>query len=205
MTKLKLLATTAILIGTISMSSHANASEQSWYQSMTQSVKNWFAPQQDTTAEMKAYLDEVTIAVPPMTADEASQIEPAAGGDYQPTLEEALEKDGQSFNSAPVFSNSGSVAAFEDPITVEDLANIMPAAGDAEEIVDEAIVVVEETTTEMATDIAESTVEMVNEAVEAVTPVVETSTETEITVEETVVEDTTESETEVEVKVEAAE
>lgn len=158
MNKLKLLASTAVIVGAITVSTAVKAEDAPWYQSMTQSVKNWFAPQQETTAEMKAYLDEVTIAVPPMTGDEAARIEPAAGGDYQPTLEEALENnDDQSFNSAPVFSNNGSVAAFEDPISAEDLANIMPAAGDAEGIVDESIVVVED-------DIAEDAAKEMNVA-----------------------------------------
>lgn len=194
MTKLKLLATTAMVIGVITFSSHANAEDMTWYQSMTQSVKNWFAPQEDTTAEIKAYLDEVTIAVPPLTGEEAAQIEPAAGGDYQPTLEEALENDDQSFNTERVFSNQGSVAAFEDPITAEDMANIMPAAGesevvaegDAEAIVDESIVVVEET----ATDATENMEDALNNLAEETQ---EQATEVEAAAEETtIVEDATE-------------
>lgn len=149
MAKLKLLTTTAIFAGAMTLSVAAHAESQSWWDDMTTSVQSWFQPESQIPSEVEAYLDEVTIAVPPMTGEEASQIEPAAG-DYQETLEEALENDEQSFNTE-FDSSTGSVAAFEDPISAEDMANIMPAAGgdDAEEINDEAIIVVEEVSEDM--------------------------------------------------------
>ena len=157
--KLKLLTTTAI-IG-LSLTSVAKAEENTWFESMTQSVQSWFNAPAETTQEVEAYLDEVTIAVPPMTGEDASAIEPAAG-DYQESLEDAIENipgsvqnqvEEQSFNT-DFSNNSGSIAAFEDGVSAEDLANIMPAAGDAEEIVEESIVVATEEAAENAEDAA---------------------------------------------------
>jgi len=136
--------TAVALMSTVSIT--AMAEDKTWFESMTQSVESWFnkSPDQD----IETYLDEVTIAVPPMTGNQAAEIEPAAG-DYQETLGEAIENipgsinDEQSFNTE--FSNqSGSVAAFEDNYDVNDMANIMPAAGEAEEVTDESVIVVEQ-------------------------------------------------------------
>jgi len=143
MTKLKLLTTTVILTGamTLSIAAHAET-EQTWFQSMTNSVQAWFEPTPQPSAEVEAYLDEVTIAVPPMTGQQAADIQPAAG-DYQESLDEALDGE-QSFNTKFSTDANGSVAAFEDTTTADDMANIMPAAGDVVEMNNDAIVVVEE-------------------------------------------------------------
>ena len=79
MKAIKLLTTTAIIAGTFAVMSSAQAADQGWFESMKQSVQTWFAPKDSENQNVETYLDEVTIAVPPMTGDEASQIEPAAG------------------------------------------------------------------------------------------------------------------------------
>ena len=163
--KLALLTTTAIIA--LSMTSTVKAEETSWFNSMKDSVQAWYAGGAQAPSEVEAYLDEVTIAVPPMTGEEAAAIQPAAG-DYQETLEEAIEnipasiQDDQSFNTE--FSNdSGAIAAFEDGISAEDLANIMPAAGDAMEITDEAVVVAEEAATDAMSETMDKMVEETQE------------------------------------------
>jgi len=174
--KLTLLTTTAIIA--LSMTSTAKAEEASWFESMKQSVQAWYTGDQQPSTDVETYLDEVTIAVPPMTGEEAAAIQPAAG-DYQESLEEAIENipgsvqnDDQSFNTE--FSNdTGSIAAFEDNVSADDLANIMPAAGDAEEITDEAVVVADEATDELSDTIAEFAEETQDAASETVEAVVE--------------------------------
>jgi len=205
MNRLKLLTLTALMTGTIALAIPAQAETgSSWVGNLTETVNGWFGTTEETASpEVEAYLDEVTIAVPPMSGTEASQIEPAAG-DYQPSLEDALdnvvpgslsnELDEQSFNTG--FDNdSGSVAAFDNPISAEDLANIQPAAGDAEEIVDESIVVTTETMTEtMDSEVeritAESLRNTTDQAEETVEEFVETVTETQDTIVENVTETT---------------
>lgn len=175
--KKNLLLTTA-LIAVLSTPAMAEE-QQGWFETMKNSVQSWFGGQQDTNSEVEAYLDEVTIAVPPMTGEEAAAIQPAAGGDYIEDVEQTLQapaavapgsmqfqEDETSFNTEFTGTN-GSVAAFEDPMNADDLANIMPAAGDAEEITDESIVVAEEA--EQAFGIADEASEMAEEAQETAT------------------------------------
>ena len=170
MKKLTLLTTTALVAGYFMTATPANAADQGWFASMQESVKSWFADEPQTTAEVETYLDEVTIAVPPMTGAEAASIQPAAG-DY---VEDAVEipavnaapgsnqfNDETSFNTE--FGTQDNVTAFGDSMNADDLANIMPAAGDAEEINEEAVIMVEndaelntEATAEVSTSIDET-------------------------------------------------
>lgn len=186
MKKLTLLATTALMLSISPAMANEN---QSWIDTMTTSVQNWWSGNDETT-EVEAYLDEVTIAVPPMTGEEAAQIQPAAG-DYVEEAQEEIQNapdtmmnDEQSFNTD--FTNE-SVTAFEDNmISADDMANIMPAAGDAEEITDESVVVAEEMANE-ATESVSDTMDAIHENAEAMMdemthPAVETQ------IEETVVE-----------------
>ncbi len=184
MKKLTLLATTAIMLSITPAMANEN---QSWIDTMTTSVQNWWGGN-DQTAEVEAYLDEVTIAVPPMTGEEAAQIQPAAG-DYVETLEDemlnndapimnapgSIMNDEQSFNTD--FTNE-TVTAFEDTMSAESMANIMPAAGDAEEVTDEAIIVAEEEAMDTASEtmdaMQETAENMMDEMVE---PAVETQVE----------------------------
>lgn len=160
--KKQLLLTTALVVA---LSAPAMAEEQQgWFANMKQSVKTWFsgdkAAQAGTNAEVEAYLDEVTIAVPPMTGEEAAAIQPAAG-DYIDDVETQMQtpavapgsstygQDESSFNTE-FTGDQGSVAALGNDGS--DLANIMPAAGDAEEITDESVVVAGETSLEATVD-----------------------------------------------------
>ena len=195
MKKLTLLTTTALVAGYMAFAAPAQAAEQGWFDSMKQSVKSWFSDEPaQPSAEVDAYLDEVTIAVPPMTGEEAASIQPAAG-DYveQPEMAPAAVdapgslqyEDETSFNTEMDGSQS-SVTAFGDTPNADELAGIETAAGDAEEINDEAVVVVEadakadtavdaeaqadaavQATEEAAHDAAEATKEVATDAVEA--------------------------------------
>jgi len=149
MKKLTLLTTTALVAGYMTFASPANAADQGWLSSMKQSVQTWFAGEPETSNEVETYLDEVTIAVPPMTGAEAAQIQPAAGDYIEDEIEVpavnaapgSLQYEGNSsFNTE--FGTQGDVTAFGD--TTDDMANIMPAAGDAEEVNDEAVIVADE-------------------------------------------------------------
>jgi hypothetical protein len=187
MKKLTLLATTAMVL---TISPVMAGENQSWIDTMTTSVQNWWSGN-DQATEVEAYLDEVTIAVPPMTGEEAAQIQPAAG-DYVDTIEDELMNDApvmnapgsmmddeQSFNTD--FTNE-TVTAFDDNVmSADDLANIMPAAGDAEEITDEAIIVAEDMVEETM-DTASETMDAMQETAETmmdemVQPAVETQVE----------------------------
>lgn len=169
MRKLGLLTTTAIVAATIAFAMPAKAEEQGgWFDSMKYKVQSWFGgdTQADVSAnaETEAYLDEVTIAVPPMTGEEAAAIQPAAG-DYVDDVEQQINnaptpvapgtvgyEERSDFNTE-FDGEQGSVTAFGDTPSADDLANIMPAAGDAEEVTDESVVVVEsETTAEVDAD-----------------------------------------------------
>ena len=174
MKKLTLLATTAMVLAISPVMAGEN---QSWIDTMTTSVQNWWGGN-DQTSEVEAYLDEVTIAVPPMTGEQAAEIQPAAGDYIEEIGDELLNNDApvmnapgsinhdeQSFNTD--FTTDGSVTAFEDNvISAEDMANIMPAAGDAEEIADEAIVV--------AKDMVEETMDTASEAMDTMQETAET-------------------------------
>jgi hypothetical protein len=151
MKKLTLLTTTALVAGYMAFAAPANAADQGWLSSMKQSVQTWFAGEPETSAEVETYLDEVTIAVPPMTGAEAAQIQPAAGDYVEDEIEVpainaapgSLQYEGDtSFNTE--FGTQGDVTAFGDTISADDMANIMPAAGDAEEVNDEAVIVADE-------------------------------------------------------------
>ena len=217
MTSFKLLTTTAMVTGFLMVATPAKAEQtQSWWQSMTQSVTSWFQPKDQASSEViNAYVDEVTVAVPPMTGEQAANIEPAAG-DYHPSLEEALQNQNtmvpgslaaegdQSFNAG--FTNdAGSVAAFDDADTsAQDLADIQPAAGDAEEITDESIVVTETDATTDASVVSETApsidtmmervpAQPMNATQDATEEAVETVVETTETVAEETVETTTET------------
>lgn len=174
--KTKLLLTTA-LIAVLSTPAMA-AENQGWFDTMKQSVKTWWTGEEQTSPEVEAYLDEVTIAVPPMTGEDAAAIMPAAG-DYieepetAPTAPGSMQyeapqtpvTDETSFNTE--FSNTeGSVTAFGDTMNADDLANIMPAAGDAEEVNDDSIVVAEEEVATEAEVVAEAEVEATVDATE---------------------------------------
>jgi hypothetical protein len=155
MKKLTLLTTTALVAGYMSFATPASAADQGWFASMTQSVQTWFAGEPETSAEVETYLDEVTIAVPPMTGAEAAAIQPAAG-DY---VEDEVVIETPAYNTTPapgsmqyqdetsfnteIDGTQDATVAFGDTPSADDLANIMPAAGDAEEMNDDAIVVVE--------------------------------------------------------------
>ena len=149
MNRLRLLTTTAIFAGVLAVSMPAQAQDQGWYSTMKTKVQNWFADdtqvQTHSNAEVEAYLDEVTVAVPPTTtyADDANRIEPAAGSSVDYNEIENLQ-DQQSLNTDFDYDTSSSVTAFGDQLTAEDLNNIETAAGDAEEITDESIVVAED-------------------------------------------------------------
>ena len=97
MKTLKLLTTTAIFAGVLALSEPVQAQEQGWYGNMKNKVTTWFNKEEATTApaeetyanaEVEAYLNEVTVAVPTMTATEAANIQPAAGGDTQVNYDE---------------------------------------------------------------------------------------------------------------------
>lgn len=154
MKKLTLLTTTALVAGYMAFAAPAQAAEQGWFDSMKQSVKSWFADEPaQPTAEVDAYLEEVTIAVPPMTGEEAASIQPAAG-DYVEDTESVAPaavnapgsmdyqvEDETSFNTQIDGTQNSSVTAFGDTPTADDLAGIETAAGDAEEVNDESVVV----------------------------------------------------------------
>lgn len=203
MNKFALLTTTAIVAATLAFATPAKASEQGWFDSMKTKVQSWFnkdGQTEGTNAEVEAYLDQVTIAVPPMTGEEAAAIQPAAG-DYvedvqdevnriapQPVAPGAMGWEPQKNSQINTeFEGQGSVTAFGDTPSADDLANIMPAAGDAEEITDESVVVVEtpaveapvvtetvtetvvETTDGVVTEVEQVTTEVTTEAEEATT------------------------------------
>jgi len=80
-----------------------------------------------------------------MTGTEAAAIQPAAG-DYieeiekqlgsvtvQPAAPGSINWQEQQYFSTEFDGTQGSVMAFGDVFSADDLANIMPAAGDAEE------------------------------------------------------------------------
>jgi len=185
MTKLKLLTTTAIFIGVVTVSAVSKAEDnQSWLDTMTQSVQGWFGSKTaETSSDVEMYLDEVTIAVPPMSSD-ITNIEPAAG-DYQETLDEAMsESEEHSFNTG--FSKPGEVLnAFGDNMaSVDELADIMPAAGDEAPVanaVDAVVAVTEEPSmmekaADIAGDMMDATIEKASEVSGTVTDaVVETA------------------------------
>lgn len=196
MNKFALFTTTAIVAATLAFAIPVKAAEQGWFDSMKTKVQSWFKKdgQADSAnAEVEAYLDQVTIAVPPMTGAEAAAIQPAAG-DYveevedqlnntapQPAAPGSVDWQRQSQFNTEFDGTQGSVTAFGDTPSADDLANIMPAAGDAEEITDESVVVVEETpaVTETVTETTVETTDGVVTEVEEVT--------TEVTTEEEVV------------------
>ena len=207
MKKLALMATVAVL----AINAPAHAEGTSWFQTMKMKAQSWFGKSQTEPTPVETYLDEVTIAVPPMTEEDPTLIEPAAGGDYD-TMEQEMMDD-QSYNNTPVEGMNGSSAAFNNPVSVspEALADIRPAAGDAEEVTDEAIVVVEEgvvvetpaeaeaqqSTTDtmsdmadqmnaMAKETAEETSEVVDDAQKAATDAAEAVEETATDAAETV-------------------
>lgn len=197
----KFLLTTAIV--TVMAAGALKAEEvanPTFFQSMTQTIQNWWTGGNQKT-EVEAYLDEVAVTVPPMTGGEAANIEPAAG-DYMPSLQEIMTKDGQGvqgnapLNAAPGsqlidqeaeddqafntdFTNqAGSVAAFGE---AETMAEIQPAAGEAaqsETIPDEAIVTAAEDMTEDTMTEAETmTQDAMDDMTEAAADMAETATE----------------------------
>ncbi|PCI00628.1 MAG: hypothetical protein COB76_03190 [Alphaproteobacteria bacterium] len=184
--KKQLLLTTA-LIATIAMP--AMAGDAGWLDTMKGSVQTWFGGQAETTPEVEAYLDEVTIAVPPMTGAEAAAIMPAAG-DYIEDVNTMIESapaavaPGSSLNDETSFNTDftgtdGSIAALgiDDTMDASDFANIMPASGDAEEVVAESATLTAEAT-EMATEATEMATEaetVLNEAMEVATEAQEAS------------------------------
>jgi hypothetical protein len=188
MKKLTLLATTALALSIAPAMANEN---QSWIDTMTTSVQNWWSADAQTS-EVEAYLDEVTIAIPPMTGEQAAQIQPAAG-DYMEAVEDeilnndapvmnapgSMTNDEQSFNTG--FTNE-TVTAFDDNVmSADDMANIMPAAGDAEKITDEAVVVAEEMMNDTM-ETASETMDTMHETAETmmddmVQPAVETQVE----------------------------
>lgn len=152
---LKLMASTAIVAGVMAVSTPSRAEEQGWLGQMTTMVESWFAPETKTTSnEVEAYLDEVTIAVPPMADESMTEIQPAAGDtdvNYE-EIENLHENETSDLNTD--FDPNSTVTAFTDPETAtpEELNTIETAAGDAEEITDESMVVVEEGDAEEITD-----------------------------------------------------
>jgi hypothetical protein len=150
MKKFMLMTTTAIVAGFLT-ASPVIAQETSMYKDLKNAITEWFSPQPDQTEEVNAYLDQVTIAVPPITGDNLQDIQPAAGdawGDEPATLDQVMNDEDSMINTD--YAYEGSVAAFGDnQPTAEDMANIMPAAGDAEEINDEAVIVAEDDATEI--------------------------------------------------------
>jgi hypothetical protein len=169
MNKFKLLSATALTVAVLATSNPVMAEEnQGWLDSMKQSVNSWFSNETEATVS-ETFLDEVTLAVPPMTAEDAASIQPAAG-----TYEEMSEKVEMEMESyAP-----GSVQ-YEQTIATEANAfeNITPAAGETvTEAVDMAVEASEmaveanemaaeaEATAEEANAMAEEAVEMAEEA-----------------------------------------
>ena len=203
MKKLALMATVAVL----AINAPAHAEGTSWFQTMKMKAQSWFGKSQTEPTPVETYLDEVTIAVPPMTEEDPTLIEPAAGGDYD-TMEQEMMDD-QSYNNTPVEGMNGSSAAFNNPVSVspEALADIRPAAGDAEEVtvvVEEGVVVetpaeaeAQQSTTDtmsdmadqmnaMAKETAEETSEVVDDAQKAATDAAEAVEETATDAAETV-------------------
>jgi hypothetical protein len=182
MKKLTLMATTALIIATTPVMANEN---QGWLDSMTSLAQQWWAGNDAQQTEVEAYLDQVTIAVPPMNAADAAAIQPAAGDyieDVQTEMNDAtmvapgaMMNDEQSFNTD--FQTEGTVTAFEDSsMSADDFANIMPAAGDAEEITDEAIIVADDAMDTMANDAMDAVAEA-QDAMSANT-MMETATDT---------------------------
>lgn len=145
---LKLMTTTAILTGMLALSTASHAEEQGWVGQITSTVESWFTPQNQTpTEEVEAYLDEVTIAVPPMADETLTEIQPAAGETTVTAEEIENLRNATDSTLNTDFDPNSTVTAFTDPVTMtaEELNTIETAAGDAEEITDEAVIVVQET------------------------------------------------------------
>ena len=152
MNKFKLLSATALTVAVIASANPAFASgeNQGWFASMKQSVSSWFSDDEDQAnvaagGSTEAYLDEVTIAVPPMTADDAASIQPAAGD-----LESEGTVEGQ--QSYAPGSRQYNNTELNGTVTGNTMADINPAAGDAEEVNDEAIIVAEESDADVNAD-----------------------------------------------------
>lgn len=197
MKKSGLLTTTAIVAAMLTFAAPAHAEEKGWFDSMQYKVQSWFGKEDSANAEVEAYLDEVTIAVPPMTGEDAAAIQPAAGGDAGEYVEEvedqinnvpapgSMQYDQSSQFNTEFDASQGSSVAFGDTPSADDLANIMPAAGenDAEEITDDSVIVVEGDTTVEADTTTEADTTAEDDMTAETEAEIEMDAETETTVE----------------------